>query len=257
MRRCIVSALFLLAAGFASCFLASAAQQSKSAVPIVVSVTDVTGAMIPHAEVKIISSQPPLSPWRKLTTDQDGKLNIDLDPGEYAISVTAPAFTTVSRRVAVEGAIPQSIAVMLQVRTGSHVEVDSIPAADHGLLLLLGQTPEPSDSSALKTCLANHPQLACMLLAITVRNQEAETVLRWSMSCGGAGVGFDLQKSDGSWEPFPNDDALPICTRNVPDVQRLLPGGSYVQPLRLADLYYPGTAIPSPDDGFIHPLHQG
>jgi hypothetical protein len=131
--------------------------------------------------------------------------------------------------------------------------------ADHGLLLLLSQaqTPEPSDSSALKTCLNNHPPLACVLLTITVENARTETILRWSMSCGAGGVGFDLKKFDGSWEPFANGGDLPICTRNVLDVQRLSPGESYVQHIRLADPFYTDTAFPPPDEGLIHPRHQG
>src|SRR5260370_11818766 len=76
---------------------------------------------------------------------------------------------------------------------------------DHGLLLLLSQaqTPEPSDSSALKTCLNDHLPLACVLLTITVKNAGTQTILRWSMSCPRATPAFRLKKFDATWEPLP------------------------------------------------------
>jgi hypothetical protein len=131
--------------------------------------------------------------------------------------------------------------------------------ADHGLLLILSQDKalEPSESTAHKTCLSNHPPLACALLTITVKNEGTETVLRWSMSCGDLGIGFDLKKSDGGWEPFTMGGDLPICSRNMLEVRKLSPGDSYVQHIRLADRFYTGTAFPPPDDGLIHPHHQG
>jgi hypothetical protein len=129
--------------------------------------------------------------------------------------------------------------------------------ADHGLSLILSQsqTSEPSDSGALKTCLADHPPLACVLLTITVENKGRETVLRWTTSCG-ADASFDLKKSDDSWAASTYSD-LPICSRNVLNVQRLSPGKSYVEHIRLADSYYTSTAFPPPDDKFLHPHHQG
>jgi hypothetical protein len=130
--------------------------------------------------------------------------------------------------------------------------------ADHGLSLILSQsqTSEPSDSGALKTCLADHPPLACVLLTITVENKGRETVLRWTTSCG-ADASIDLKNSDGSWEAPSNYSDLPICSRNVLNVQKLSPGESYVKHIRLADFYSTSTAFPPPDDEFLHPHHQG
>lgn len=136
--------------------------------------------------------------------------------------------------------------------------------SDHGLLLILSQdaTPEPSDSSELRTCLARHLPLACVLLTITIKNDGAETVLAWWSTCGDTGMAFDLQKSDGSWEPFPpaplSDRDIPLCSRNFTYVQKASPGESHVEQIRLADVFlYLDTALPPLDDGLIHPRHPG
>jgi hypothetical protein len=92
------------------------------------------------------------------------------------------------------------------------------------------------------------------MLTITVKNEGPETVLRWTGSCGDTSLGFDLQRSDGNWESFPVSE-LPVCGRNVLELQRLSPGESYVWHLRLADpALYLDTG---PDDGLIHPNLQG
>ena len=129
---------------------------------------------------------------------------------------------------------------------------------DHGLLLILSasQTSEPSDSGGLKTCLTDHPQLACVLLTIAVENKGKETILRWTSSCG-ADASFDLKKPDGDWEPFSKNYDLPMCARNVLSVQRLSPGDRYVEQIRIADASPTSTAFPPPDDDFIYPRHDG
>jgi hypothetical protein len=128
-------------------------------------------------------------------------------------------------------------------------------SGDHGLILVLtqDQIPEPSDSSGFKSCLAHHPPLACVLLTLVLKNEGKETVLHWSSTCGGAGIGFDLRKPDGNWEPFPTDEPS-ACSATVLVVESLLPGKSSVVHFRLADLEL-DTAFPS-DDGTLHP-HKG
>jgi hypothetical protein len=128
-------------------------------------------------------------------------------------------------------------------------------SGDHGLILVLtqDQPPESSDSGGLKSCLVHHPPLACVMLTLVLKNEGKETVLQWSSTCGGAGIGFDLRKPDGNWEPFPTDEPS-VCSANVLGVESLLPGKSSIVHLRLADLEL-DTAFPS-DDGPLHP-HKG
>jgi hypothetical protein len=123
-------------------------------------------------------------------------------------------------------------------------------SGEHGLILILtqDQTPERSDSAGLKSCLAHHPPLACVLLTLVLENQGTETVLHWYGTCGFTGIGFDLRKPDGHWEPFPTSGPW-VCSENGLVVESLLPGKSSVGHLRLADPSLElDTAFP-PDDG--------
>jgi hypothetical protein len=168
------------------------------------------------------------------------------------------------------------VAVSVVMATLGFAQNDAVSSAqspkpgpsNHGLVVILSQdaAPEPSDSEQLKNCVARHPPLACVLLTLTVKNEGSETVLTWWSTCGEPGMDFDLQKSDGSWEPFP---PVPIdyhdfvdllsCSRSFTEVQRLVPGESHVEQIRLADpfLRLDATDLPPPDDGFIHPHHAG
>ena len=153
---------------------------------------------------------------------------------------------------------------------GSSLQSQKPGPSDDGLLVILSadSAPEPSDSGQLKNCVARHHPLACVLLTLTLKNEGRETVLTWWSTCGEPGMDFDLQKSDGSWEPFPpapidyRDSHLsdiPICFRSFTYIQKLFPGESHVEQIRLADLFLhlDTTDLPPPDDGFIHPHHPG
>jgi hypothetical protein len=125
-------------------------------------------------------------------------------------------------------------------------------SADHGLKLIVSRepVPEPPDSSALKTCLVNHPSAACALLTLVLKNEGKETVLIWSGNCGSAGIGFDLKNPDGSWVPFPT--AGPWVCSAILVVESLPPGKSSGGRLRLADPSLElDTAFP-PHDGLPH-----
>jgi hypothetical protein len=135
-------------------------------------------------------------------------------------------------------------------------------SANHGLVLILSgdETPEAPDSFALKTCLANHPRLACVPLSLTIKNAGDETILRFFGSCNDMSIGFDLLMPDGHWGPFPSFTGfvLPLCTRSISMVEGFWPGESYVLHLRLADPdLWLDTEFPAPDpdDGLIH-MHQ-
>ena len=146
-------------------------------------------------------------------------------------------------------------------------------SGNHGLVLILSrdETPEPPASFALKTCLANHPKLACVPLSLTIKNVGDEIILRFFGSCSDTSIGFDLLVPDGNWEPFPSSTGfvypgeggthivmMPMCGRNIFMVEGFWPGESYVLHLRLADQnLWLDTAFPAPDpdDGLIH-MHQ-
>src|ERR1700675_3768999 len=80
----------------------------------------------------------------------------------------------------------------------------------HGLVLVLSrdETPEPPDSVTVKERLANHPQLACVPLNLTIKNEGNEAILRFFLSCSDRRAGFDLLMPDGKWKTFPSSIGL-------------------------------------------------
>ena len=144
-----------------------------------------------------------------------------------------------------------------QNRTPSSHDSQKQTLADHGLSLVLSQdqTPERPDSPALKSCLVNHPPLACAPLTLELKNEGKETLLTWSSSCGDTSIGFDLMKPDGTWGPIPSPPFL-VCSSNVLTVRRVPPGKSYTLHVRLADPNLTlDTAFPKPGPG-DGPLHE-
>ncbi len=124
------------------------------------------------------------------------------------------------------------------------------------LTLSLDQTDGRSDSAALQSCLAHHPPIACRLLTITVQNEGTDIILIWRSTCGEHLLQFDLRKPDGNWEAFPADDLIRICTSSTVDVEKLSPGASHIEHVRLGDYdLHLDTAYPPLDDGLIHPRH--
>lgn len=127
--------------------------------------------------------------------------------------------------------------------------------ATRGLVLTLtrDQTTESSDSPALKSCLEHHPSLACIPLAVALKNEGEQTVLLLFSSCDGGVPGIEIQMPNGDWEAFPHEPI--VCTRNVLVLRSLAHGESYVLHFRLGDpLMSLDTTFP-PDDGLIH-LHD-
>ena len=137
------------------------------------------------------------------------------------------------------------------------IQPQSPSSGNHGLVLVLSrnETPEPPDSFALKTCLANHPALACVPLSLTIKNEGTETILRFFLSCSDRSIGFDLLMPDGNWEPFPSSIGSTYPGRNIFMAEGFRPGESYVLHLRLTDpSLWLDTAFPSrdPDGGLPH-----
>jgi hypothetical protein len=97
-------------------------------------------------------------------------------------------------------------------------------------------TLESSESLPLKSCLAEHPPLFCVLLTIVITNSAKSTILLWTGTCDGPGITFDLRRSDGSWGNFPKKMGV-VCLGNALGVQSLAPHESSVMYIRMADLF--------------------
>lgn len=134
------------------------------------------------------------------------------------------------------------------------------PISFHGLTLSLTQDPaEPPDSSALRTCLATHPPLACVPLTITLRNDGPDRLLIWESSCTDMEPQIEIQQEDATWVPFPqcqSPTCIRICNRNVLSVQALAHGESRVRHWRLSDSSLDVMYAP-PDNELIYPQCKG
>ena len=109
-RFCIALLVALL---FGS--LSILAQQAATS-PVVIKVTDPTGAGVAHAPVRIVPS--PTS--TKLETDDKGKISLALKPGGYALFVRASGFKVSSTHFDVnEAKEEQLIPVLLQIGANS------------------------------------------------------------------------------------------------------------------------------------------
>ncbi len=92
---------------------------------VVISVQDVSGAVVPHAQIRVV---PPPNSAPKMETDEKGRLSLDLKPGGYGIFVEVQGFNKFATHVDLqEGKDAQTVPVVLQLGGGSHVEV-SAPA---------------------------------------------------------------------------------------------------------------------------------
>jgi len=86
-------------------------QEAKSAASVTIVVTDPTGAVIPHAKIKLSSGPATAS---KLETGDDGRLTPDLRPGSYEISVASSHFLTQTEHLQVQDTGNQTVFVRLR-----------------------------------------------------------------------------------------------------------------------------------------------
>jgi Domain of unknown function (DUF4440)/Carboxypeptidase regulatory-like domain len=99
----------------------SPAQAQKQTAHLTIQVNDMTGAVIPKAHVEILDVSTTFT--KKLATDDDGKLSIDLPFGTYEVVASYPAFRTEKRKIEVNTA-KQTVTFMLNVLSGGGVEVE-------------------------------------------------------------------------------------------------------------------------------------
>jgi Carboxypeptidase regulatory-like domain/TonB dependent receptor len=117
----LVGTLLLLAAGFASVAPAQSLYGS-----LVGSVTDDSGAAVPHANVTAKQAETNFS--RSTLTDESGRYNVpDLLPGTYQLTVTVPGFETFTERnVNIEA--NQAIRLDARLKVGQASEAVTVSA---------------------------------------------------------------------------------------------------------------------------------
>jgi hypothetical protein len=116
--------------------------QDTPTTPVTVRVSDQTGAVIAHAQIKLAPSSQPTR--ARLETDDHGRLSINLKTGGYALSVSAPGFKTWSERIVVSlpevKDLSQIVPVVLEISemSGPHAiyAADTLVVSDHS-----GHTP--------------------------------------------------------------------------------------------------------------------
>lgn len=84
----------------------------KASVPVTITVSDATGARVPHAKVRLLPAPDASSP---METDDAGSLPVRLTPGSYALFVRHIGFTQAATRIDIQvGKEAQPVAVVLQ-----------------------------------------------------------------------------------------------------------------------------------------------
>ena len=93
-------ALCVASFGASSVPSAHCAQQATTS-PVSIRVIDETGAVIPHAAIRVVPSPDPAP--AKMETDQTGQLALNLKAGGYALFVKAPGFKPATTHIDVQG----------------------------------------------------------------------------------------------------------------------------------------------------------
>jgi hypothetical protein len=101
--------------------LALSAQQAATT-PVVIRVTDPSGAVVPHAQIRLVPAPEP-APLR-LETDDHGQLSIDLKAGGYALFVSSQGFAIDTRHIDVsnpedKASAGQIVLVILKIAQSS------------------------------------------------------------------------------------------------------------------------------------------
>jgi hypothetical protein len=78
-----------------------------------ISVTDVTGAMVPGADIRISQASDTAQPI--FETDKEGQLLVDVAPGSYEVSAVSPGFRRSKQQIEVSGSEVRSVSFKLTV----------------------------------------------------------------------------------------------------------------------------------------------
>jgi hypothetical protein len=154
-----------LLAFFIVCLIATlaAAQESKTLINIVV--TDPSGAVVPHAQIRLVPAPNPLP--SVMETDAKGKLRLDLLPGGYALFVNSSGFKRSATHVMVQRATEgQTITVSLLIApAGSHAVY-----SPGGPTLLLSALPYHEDLRLTAADLKTLPHVS-----VSIHNPHTNT----------------------------------------------------------------------------------
>ncbi len=123
------SRLLAIVALATTTFVPAFAQQTPP-VPVTLQIADVTGAVVPYAQVRMIPSPAPTS--EPMEADSEGKLKLSLKPGEYCASITSEGFVPLEQHFNVQE--PTTIPFKLQV--GSCTECLTVEGATSDSLVL-------------------------------------------------------------------------------------------------------------------------
>ena len=117
-------------------FIPALLAQQGTTTSVAIRVTDQTGAVIPHAQVRLVPAPDPTPP--KLETDDHGEIWINLKAGAYNLSVSAQGFRKDTRRTTVripgEFEASQFIPVVLYVGQTDGPALDAT-AAEGSLMI--------------------------------------------------------------------------------------------------------------------------
>ncbi len=120
-----LSRLLLVVLSFALIAPGSAfARQNPPAEPLMIVVTDPTGAVVAHARIEI---SPAPANATGMYSDSDGKFTVSLEPGPYRVSVTQRGFKPWTRRVDVQAGASQMVGVRLEIASSSGLAVECPP----------------------------------------------------------------------------------------------------------------------------------
>lgn len=138
---------------------ASQAERTPATGSITLTVTDVTGGIVPNAEVEIDPSPKSLP---NLKTNEGGMLSLDLPPGMYVLTVKSPGFHTETKHVHVDAGSRETISIALSPGFYSGPAVTPMPlssqqdlgiARDLKIRVLDGRNGHPVDNTCLNLSL--------------------------------------------------------------------------------------------------------
>ncbi len=125
---------------FTFCLIATLAAAQEARTPVNIVVTDPSGTVVSHAQIRLVPAPNPIPPV--METDAKGKLRLDLLPGGYALFVNTSGFKRSATHITVQRATEgQTITVSLLIApAGSHAVYPS-----GGPSLLLSAVPYHED----------------------------------------------------------------------------------------------------------------
>ncbi len=119
------------------------AQQTKDTTSVTIAVMDSTGAMIPHAQIKL-SPEPAVN---NLETGGNGRLTVDLRPGGYELRVAFPHFLTESEHLQIHASDSPTVSVKLRWDgVGTVIYMPSPTGPDETIDAHLGSEPQIDQS---------------------------------------------------------------------------------------------------------------